>query len=93
MPSRKNKKIRVLATAHAKKRWIERSGRSVKKLDQFMTSALNDQLGVGVPVYKGQLLLNLPAEKFDLATDLVAPLELPDLDGIWRAVTVRPKGG
>ena len=90
MPPRKRNKIRVRATLHAAERWEERADRSKKKLDNLMTAALHDQLGAGVPVVNGQPVLRLSAERLGLEEDLLAPLELPGLDGVWYARTVKP---
>jgi hypothetical protein len=58
-----------------------------------MSAALNDQLGAGLPVVNGQPIIKLSAERLGLPEDLVVPLEMPEIGGIWKAITVKPKGG
>ncbi|MHB8122618.1 MAG: hypothetical protein ACYDG4_10735 [Desulfuromonadaceae bacterium] len=53
-----------------------------------MTAALREQLRVGIPVKDGRPMLNMDGSRLGLDMDLVAPLDMPDMYGVWEAITV-----
>jgi hypothetical protein len=57
-------------------------------VERFLTALLIEQYAVGLPMRRGQALLLLSAERFGLERDVMVPLELPDIHGVWFAPTV-----
>jgi hypothetical protein len=90
VPRKKRKSDRVRTSDHAAMRCPERAGKNARKMEVIMTAALREQLRVGIPVKGGCPMLNLDGERLGLDNDLVAPLELPESDGVWKAITIRP---
>ena len=87
--NRKRKKIIVRLGEHAEGRWLERAGRSTKKVDALITMLLIEHLGSGLTVHHGRALLPLDAKALGLPQDLVACIELPDVAGVWKVVTFK----
>lgn len=81
------KKIKVQLGMHAKDRWHERAGRSHGQLVKLITFLLREKLGSGLIIDNNRAMLPLDAERFGLRVGLVACIELPDTNGVWRVVT------
>ena len=79
---------RVRVSDHAKGRWAERAGCHPNNVERLFTALLIEQYGVGIPMRNKQPILLLSAERFGLEQDVMVPLELPDIHGVWVARTI-----
>lgn len=84
-------KYRVVLTEHAQDRWRERIGRRPGDLEELLLALLFSYLRLGLPVRRGRVNLPLDAAAWRLPVDMVAVMDLPDLTGLWRVVTFKPR--
>lgn len=87
MPPRREVKERVKLSSHGCRRWHQRTFTSAKNVDRLLTALLHEQLGMGLPVRKGQAFLTVSAKRFGIWRDVKIPLVLP-IDGVWIGTTV-----
>lgn len=88
MPT-KEIKHRVKLSNHAGDQWRERTGCSPNNVERLLTALLNEQMPIGLPMRKGQLILKLSAETFGLTQDVMVPLIVPaDGSRVWLAPTI-----
>lgn len=85
-PKWRRRRYKIELTKHAIERGWERLGFGPEELERTIIGRLVDQLAArGVPECSGAYLVDLPH-------GFVAALELPDLAGRWRVITIRPRG-
>lgn len=85
-PKYLKRRYTVELTKHAIERGRERLGFGPEELERTIIGRLVDQLAArGVPECSGAYLVDLPH-------GFVAALELPDLAGRWKVITIRPAG-
>lgn len=83
-------KIQVRLCGHAESRWNERAGRLPGRLSDLIATLLVERIRAGLTVHHGRAMLPLSAQDLNLPEDLVACIDLPDCQGIWRVVTFKP---